>query len=475
MIFYTGGALSIDKAPLTVTAQDASKIYDGLAYTGGNGVTYSGFVAGEDASILDGTLAYGGNAQGAVNAGNYTLSVAGLSADNYAINYVDGTLTIGKGVVDLQISAKDAFKVYDGEAWFGGNGVDINGLAAGETLADLDGTLVWGGTAQGAVNAGDYTITASGLSSPNYDIRFNNGTLTIGKANLSVTVQDANKTYDGLSYTGGNGVTYSGFVAGENTGVLSGTLAYDGSAQGAINAGDYTLSVSGLSADNYNINYVDGALTIDKANLTVTAQNASKTYDGLSYTGGNGVTYRGFVAGEGDSVLNGTLSWGGSAQEAVNAGSYTLAASGLSADNYNINYVDGALSIDQANLTVTAQDAQWIQDGSAWSGGNGLGYSGFVAGEDATVLSGNLVWHGSAEGAGMPGEYSLSASGLSAENYQLTFVDGQLRIISPMEAAGPRYSQAIQQAQLAYHSAPNTQSLYHNTLIEIIDTGIRLP
>ncbi|WP_051206318.1 MBG domain-containing protein [Oceanospirillum maris] len=557
-INYVDGTLNIDKAALTVTAQDASKTYDGQAWTGGNGVNYDGFATGEDASVLSGTLTYGGNAQGAINAGDYTLSVSGLSSTNYDISYEDGTLTIGKGVVDLMIRAQDAFKVYDGEAWFGGNGVDIEGLAAGETLADLDGSLVWGGSAQGAVNAGDYTITASGLSSPNYEIRFNNGTLTIGKANLTVTAKDASKTYDGQAWTGGNDVSYNGLVNGETASVLGGTLSWGGTAEGAVNAGDYTLAASGLSSTNYNINYVEGALTIDKTNLTVAAQHASKTYDGQAWTGGNDVSYDGLVNGETASVLGGTLSWGGSAQGAVNAGDYTLAASGLSANNYNINFVDGTLSIDQAplivtaknasktydglawtgnndvtyngfvagedasvlggtlswggtaqgavnagrytitasglsspnydirfnngvltidkaNLTVAAQDALWVQDGSSWSGGNGVNYSGFVANEDASVLEGELLWHGSAEGANMPGQYRLSASGLAADNYQLTFIDGQLHIISPMEAAGPRYSQAVQQAQLAYHSTNNTELTSQNTQLRVVGTGILLP
>src|SRR5690606_28005479 len=39
--------LIINKAPLTVTANDDTKVYDGLAYSGGNGVEYDGFVNGE--------------------------------------------------------------------------------------------------------------------------------------------------------------------------------------------------------------------------------------------------------------------------------------------------------------------------------------------------------------------------------------------------------------------------------------------
>lgn len=93
-ITYADGTLTITPAPLIVSANDASKTYDGSAYSGGNGVTYSGFVNGEDESILSGALAYGGSAQGAVNPGDYAIAVSGLSAGNYVLSFVDGRLSI---------------------------------------------------------------------------------------------------------------------------------------------------------------------------------------------------------------------------------------------------------------------------------------------------------------------------------------------------------------------------------------------
>ena len=58
-----GRSLAVSPAALTVAANNAGKIYDGLAYGGGNGVVFSGFVNGETASVLGGTLSYGGAAR----------------------------------------------------------------------------------------------------------------------------------------------------------------------------------------------------------------------------------------------------------------------------------------------------------------------------------------------------------------------------------------------------------------------------
>ncbi len=90
----TGENLTITPAPLTVTANNYSKIYDGQSYAGGNGVSYSGFVNGETSAVLGGSLVYGGSSQGAKDVGQYSITASGLSALNYSLTYVDGALQI---------------------------------------------------------------------------------------------------------------------------------------------------------------------------------------------------------------------------------------------------------------------------------------------------------------------------------------------------------------------------------------------
>lgn len=58
-------------------------------------------------------------------------------------------------------------------------------------------------------------------------------------------------------------MSYSGFVNSETSGVLGGLLAYGGNAQGAIEAGSYFITPSGLSAGNYKISYKNGSLVIN--------------------------------------------------------------------------------------------------------------------------------------------------------------------------------------------------------------------
>jgi filamentous hemagglutinin family protein len=416
------GVLTVNKAALMVTANDAAKTYDGLGYGGGNGVSYAGFVNGETASVLGGSLAYGGAAQGAVSAGTYGLTASGLSSGNYAITYAPGTLTVNKAA--LMVTANDAAKIYDGLAYSGGNGVSYAGFVNGETASVLGGSLAYGGAAQGAVSAGTYGLTASGLSSGNYAITYAPGTLTVNKVALMVTANDAAKIYDGLAYSGGNGVSYAGFVNGETASVLGGSLAYGGTAQGAVNAGTYGLTVSGLSSGNYAITYAPGTLMVNKAALTVSANDAAKTYDGLGYGGGNGVSYSGFVNGETASMLGGSLSYSGTAQGAVNAGAYGLTVSGLQSGNYAIAYQPGALTVTPRSIMVTADSLFRLPGSSNPALTYAVGGEGLASGDR---LTGALTT--SATTNSPAGLYPIDIGTLSGgSNYNLRFVPGLLLV-----------------------------------------------
>ncbi|SER02284.1 filamentous hemagglutinin family N-terminal domain-containing protein [Pseudomonas cuatrocienegasensis] len=541
-------SLTIDKAALTVTAADASKTYDGLAFSGGNGVSYNGFVNGENVDVLDGNLTYGGSAQGAVNAGLYDLNVSGLTSGNYAISYTAGSLNVGKAAAT--VTANSGTVTYNGQQQ-GITGFTASGLVNGETADVLSGVSTLGGS---GINAGTYTHSARGTDG-NYALTFVDGALTIDKAQATVTANSGQVTYNGqqqsiagftasglvngettdvlsgVSTTGGAGInagtythsaggtdgnyaltfvdgalnidkaqatvtansgqvtyngqeqsiagfTASGLVNGETTDVLSGVSTTGGS---GINAGTYTHSASGTDG-NYSLTFVDGALTIDKADLAVTALDVSKTYDGLAFNGGNGVSYSGFVNGENADVLGGTLTYGGSAQGAVNAGLYDLNVSGLTSGNYAISYNAGSLNVDKVALSVTALDVSKTYDGLAFNGGNGVSYSGFVNGENADVLGGTLTYGGSAQGAVNAGLYDLSVSGLTSGNYAISYTAGSLTIAAlPAEIPQPALTPAVGLRD-AIASAQHTDNYANQAgdgespeLFTVVAGGLRVP
>jgi hypothetical protein len=234
-----------------VTANNDSKTYDGLAYSGGNGVSYSGFVNGETASILSGTLAYGGTAQGAVNAGSYTLIASGLTSGNYIITYDPGTLAVAARPITM--TANDLSRIYGAPNPTLTYAIGGDGLVNGDTLT---GTL--GTAANVASGVGNYAIVQGTLvASENYALTFVPGTLTINPAALSITANNVTTpTLSAAQFS----ARYAGFLNGDNSSVVSG-LKY-GLFPVTGNALNYDIVPFGATASNYTITLFPGLLTL---------------------------------------------------------------------------------------------------------------------------------------------------------------------------------------------------------------------
>ena len=431
------GTLTINKAALTLTADNKNKTYNGSVFSGYT-YAYTGFVNGETvAAITPGTVTYTGTAITANTAGSYVITpaVSGFSATNYnAPILVDGTLNINK--VALTLTAENKAKTYDGSV-FSGYSYIFAGFVNNESVSDITpGTITFTGTAIPATAAGSYVITPSisGFAATNYNTpNLVEGILTINKATLTVTPDAKAKTYDGLVFTGFTS-TISGYVNSETNSVITGTATYSGAATSAIATGTYasiTAVVSSMSANNYTI--VAGAaatLTINKATLTVTPDSKSKTYDGVASTGFSS-SYTGFVNSENGSVVTGTAGFGGTAIGAVAAGSYTIIATSgtLSAANYDLVFQAGTLTINKALLSVTADNKTKTYDGLTFSAFTSV-ISGFVGTEDLSAVSGSIGYLGAAVSATGTGNYTiLPTSGtLSAANYAFSFSSGVLSI-----------------------------------------------
>ncbi len=242
----------------------------------------------------------------------------------------------------------------------------LNGIASG----DLSGitaiiglyqgnTQMWAGSMADAVSllaklgAGNYTekvVSLTGGSSSLYaitDSGSHTGTLTIGKATLSIASQGsvgATKVYDGTTNANitDNGTLGSGVLSGDTV-QLALNASYDDKNVGANKSvtGGYTLS--GASSANYQLadsTFASTTAAITPKTLTIATAGTvvDKNYDGsnAASVGGNG-TLGGVVAG--DTV---TLALGGTTFADKNAGSgktvsgtYTL--SGAGAGNYQLD------------------------------------------------------------------------------------------------------------------------------------------
>jgi hypothetical protein len=441
-ISYTAGDFSVTPAGLTLTANNEGKTYDGLAYSGGNGVTGTGFVNGESVADLGGSLSYGGTSQGAVDVGSYGITPSGLTSVNYTIAFNDGSLTVN--TAPLSITATDAGKIYDGLAYSGGNGVTYTGFVNGETSADLGGSLIYTGSSQGAVNAGGYVLTPSGLTSSNYAITPVGGALTIDSTPLTVTADNQSKIYGDVLNLGTGLFTSSGLIGAETIGTvtLNSTGSYDSNTTTAVATYVGDIAATGATGgtftpSNYAITYNTGDLAVTPRSITITANNQSKTYGSILALGATAFSTTNLANGETIGSVTLTSSGGYDANTGTVVGAYVgdISASNpvggsFNTANYTINYDTGTFSVNRALLNITANNDSKTYDGLAYSGGNGVTYSGFVNSQDSTVLGGTLGYTGNSQSAINVGGYAITPTGYTAANYTLNYLNGSL-VVDP--------------------------------------------
>ena len=275
-----------------------------------------------------------------------------------------------------------------------------------------------------ASGVGNYDIVPA-LNDPdgklgNYTVTTNNGTLTITAAPLSVSadnqVQNLRRPE---SSSDGN------IVGTQNSDNISAN--YSTLADQSTPTGNYAIVPSLSDPDgklgNYNVTTNNGTLTIDPASLIGTADNKSRLYgqDNPPFT----VTYSGFVNSENSSIVTGILVGGTTATTNSPVGSYPISASGQSAPNYTITYVDGLLTINPADLCAGSErqprlrpDQSSVHRSSErlceWRGHQCVErYSGFSTTADTNSPIGT---------------YPIVPNGLTSTNYSITYSNGTLTV-----------------------------------------------
>ena len=404
-VTYVAGSLTVGVSTLTVSVQPATKTY-GQANPSFD-VSYSGFQNGDNASALSGSPLFTTLADAASGVGRYDVLVGGLSSSNYAIKFVPSTLTVTPAA--LVVTADDKTATY------GGN-YSLSATYAG---------LVNGDTAQAelAVDAltvdqvGTYSIVASGVSNANYAVTYVPGTLTVTPAALTVKVDNASKTYGAANPE--FSASYSGLVGDDTAVATLGTLADKRSA-----VGTYAITASGIDNANYKVTYIDGALDVTPAALTVKTVDAARTYGDANPA--FSVTYNGFVNGDTASSLTGAPQFTTLANAQSATGTYPVSVSGLGSNNYVVTYVDGTLTGHKATVTVTANDATKVY-------GSGVpalsaSYSGFVNGDNVSSLDSVASLSTLANATSNVGSYAINPVGVSDDNYSVVTIPGTLTV-----------------------------------------------
>ena len=314
---------TVQQAILLVTAGDASKVYGDAnpVFT----VNYDGFVLGQDASELGGVLGFDTPATDASHVGMYTISLSGLTSSDYAITYVDGSLSVTQA--SLTITADNQTKVYG--AAMPAFTVSYNGLVNGDSAASLATQPTLSTTATDASHVGSYAITVSGAVDADYAITYADGSLSITQASLTITADNQTKVYGAAlpAFT----VSYSGLVNGDTVASLTTSTT----ATAASHVGSYPITATGAVDADYAIAYVNGSLSVmQAASATTVSSSANPSTLGQSVMLTASVTAGGSLTGtvtfrDGGTVIGSATLSGGTASmatSALSAGSHTITA-----------------------------------------------------------------------------------------------------------------------------------------------------
>ena len=396
----SGNDISLRSANLTLGASTVSGTLDARG-TGNVTVSATQTVTGAVTIVADGTLALNGS----IN----------TSAGGNAITLAGNTVFTRDAGANLSMGGGGRWVIYSADP----DQNTFNGLASGNSA-------VW--TKTFAVNP------PSGIASGNRYVFSATPTLTYTSTNLSKTYgDDASASLPAAYSISGLRGDYGGVMTADTLGsVVTGSpsLTSAGSAASANVAGSpYTINIATgtlAASSGYALAYNSaGQLTVNKAALTATADDKSKTYGGsdptLSYT----VNATQLKNGDTAAVVSG-VNLSAPTAAAATAGTHTITATGGTASNYTVTAGNGTLTVAKAALTATADDKSKTYGGTdptlSYSVGGTLFY-----GDTAAVVSGvNLSAPTAA--AATAGTHTITATGSTASNYTVTAGDGTLTV-----------------------------------------------
>jgi hypothetical protein len=361
-------SLMINKAPLTITAKDEQKTY-GTTFTPDDTKQFSVHGLVNSDSVAGVTLTSSGYAPTAtVVAPGPTYAITpraavGTGLSNYNITYVNGTFTVKPA--PLTLTAANENKTYgttftpDGTRQF-----TICGLVNSDSVSSV--RLTSGGYASTATVVAPgptYAIapsaaTGSGLG--NYTISYVNGTFTVIPAPLTITANSVTKTYGQAVTFGATAFSETGLVTANGDTITGVTETSDGAAGSATvtapgpNYAIVPSAATGTGLGNYTITYVNGTVTVNPAPLTITANDADKSWGTTITFSPTAFTEVGLFTIYGDSITSVTETSLG-ATAAAPVGSYPIIisnAQGNRLGNYTITYVNGTLKVCQSVIIL---------------------------------------------------------------------------------------------------------------------------
>lgn len=449
--------LDVTAATLTVTPKDLTVTVSAENFVYGEisdillilDLSFDGFANGDGETSLGGAADYSYTkngkpftAEGLFGAGEYTVSVQGFTSENYKISYA--------GAASFIVSKREATAVLTAKGGIYGTDPECNVKFTGilkedESLFVPEYTFTKDGEAylpNGLFGAGKYVVNARFAANENYELNVDAAEFTIEKADLQIGVKVPSIVYGEKPNPE---ITYDGFIEGENENVLSGTAVYAYTKDGEVHdssarfvAGSYTVSVSGLTSENYAIAFAAAEnFEVAKKDLTlnVSVEKTSLVYGEKPV---EKITYEGFVYGENMSDIGNPRAVFKNSEGVVvsdnvfHVGNY-IATVEAQSENYAIMVNETRFTVIKKDLTATVSLRQ-----SSLTYGDlpeaSVAYEGFISESEEEQQTKNVVFayaqgDQSFDGSQLAvGKYVVSLEGLELPDYNVHVETAELTV-----------------------------------------------
>ncbi len=384
----------------------------------------------------------------ATQPGTYTFTISTTETNGGVTpQTATGTFTVGPKTLTVGGTLDAANKPYDGTTAatltgtgtlagvINGDNVTLTGTPTGvfvSSAAGVNKNVTISGYTLGGTDAAKYTLTQPTVQA------------TIATLPLTITATDPGKTYGTALPSGASTINFTatGALAGET--VTSVTLTPNANGLSTTAAAGTAYSVvpsaptgtGGFLASNYTITPVNFNGTIGKAPLAITSTDVNKTYGTALANGTKTTGFSSVGLKNGQTIGNVFMTYGTGALATDAVGTYanqvTPSAAGggtFSASNYTITYNNqGDIIVGAATLTIKA-DNQTKAYGAAVPT---LTYtpSGFVNGDNASIITTAPTLTTTATAASNAGTYPINISGavVSNSNYTVVQTAGTLTV-----------------------------------------------
>jgi len=390
------------------------------------------------------------------NVGTYktTVPVTFKNGDIQFTAYIPYSYTVTP--VTLTARVKNASRQYgDANPQFNS---EYSGFVNSENSSVITNHGTYSTSATTKSDVGTYTIKQSGATAQNYVFKYEDGTLTVNKAPLTMTANDKSMTY-------GNSVptldaNYEGLKNNETQPVWTTSPVFATTAKQTSNVGAYPITISNAVAKNYDVTINNGTLTVEKANLTVRANNSSRLYGEANpqFT----LSYTGLKNNETVPQWESQPKVQSSATLQSPVGNYPITISDAVAVNYNLSTVNGTLTVNKAPLQITPKDVtrKYGENNPEFE----LSYIGLKNNEYAPEWTTSPIFSTQATKTSPVGDYSVQVTSAEARNYTLEKKVGKLTITKAPLTVGVnsysrRYGAVNPQFDLYYTGLRNNETI----------------